>query len=127
MPGFGQNGSVAWVVAGNKGNRHDHEDHKDGRRGEIQDPPFEEFWVRLRFKDAAEANDAWANRMVDKAYGQTVVILKVKAQQINPDRTPDNLDAFDEPMVNPPWEIGIDWDPTSPANLGVGRPPRSTV
>jgi hypothetical protein len=127
MPGFGQNGSVAWVVVGNKGNGHVHARHKDGERGKIEDPPIEEFWVRLRFADAAAANAAWEHRVEDKAYGEFVVILKVPAQPVNTARTQLNLDGDDEPIVNPPWEIGIDWDQTTLQALGVGRPKRSTV
>ena len=129
MPGFGQNGSVAWVVVGKvvggKRNENKLSPHPDGWRGKIEDPPIEHFWVRLRFPDAAAAKAAWDARVEGEAYGEFVVILKVPAQK-PPDatRTPENLDAFDEPNVNPPWEIGIDWDPTSPGALGVGRPRR---
>ena len=127
MPGFGQNGSVAWVVVGNKGNAHVHAPHKNGQRGRIADPPVTHFWVRLRFKDAAAAEAAWANRDEITAYGEFAVVVKVPAQPPDMNRTQLNLDADDEPIVNPPWEIGVDWDPTSLEALGSGRPRRSTV
>ena len=124
MPGFGQNGSVAWVVVGKHGGKNVQSPHADGFRGKIDDPPVKDFLVRLRFADAGAANTAWENRQQTTANGQFVVILRVPAQPRDPNRTPENLDTNNEPNVNPPWEIGIDWD-FLPNMTGIGRPKRS--
>ena len=111
MPGFGQNGSVAWVVNGKRGNGHVHEKHKDGQRGRIDDPPVKNFLVRLRFPNPAARDAAWANRdQVTLPNGEVLVTLRVPAQPVNAARKPDDLDGNDEPNVNPPWEVGIDWE-----------------
>ena len=87
MPGFGQNGSVAWVVVGKHGGKNVLSPRADGLRGKIDDPPVKDFLVRLRFEDADAANAAWANREQTLANGEFVVILKVPAQPPDPNRT----------------------------------------
>ena len=118
MPGFGQNGSVAWVVVGKPDSVHVQSPHGAGWRGKIndaQDSPVKDFLVRLRFADAVAANTAWENRQQTEANGQFVVILRVPAQQRDPRRTHLDLNPeTNEPNVNPPWEIHIDWDFESP-------------
>ena len=110
MPGFGQNGSIAWVVVGKHGGKNVQTSHANGFRGKIDDPPVKDFLVRLRFENADAANAAWANRQPTEVNGQFVVILRVPAQPSNANRTNENLDASNEPTVNPPWEIDIDWE-----------------
>ena len=110
MPGFGQNGSVAWVVVSKHGGKNVLGPGADFR-GKIDDPPVKDFLVRLRFPNADAANAAWENRQQTEANGQFVVILRVPAQQRDPRRTHLDLNPeTNEPNVNPPWEIGIDWD-----------------
>jgi len=116
MPGFGQNGSVAWVVVGKvvggKRNENTLSPHPDGWRGEIEDPPVKNFLVRLRFADIAAADTAWADKVQQTLpNGEIVVILKVPAQPVNTARTPLDLNPdTNEPNVNPPWEVGVDWE-----------------
>jgi hypothetical protein len=111
MPGFGQNGSVAWVVVGKHGGKNVLSPHQNGFRGKIDDPPVKDFLVKLRFPNAGAAEAAWTSKgQQTLANGEFVVTLKVPAQPPNTNRTHENLDASNEPNVNPPWEIGIDWE-----------------
>jgi len=119
MPGgIGQNGSVDWVVTANKGNIHTHTNQGNGHGGQIEDP-IDEFTVRMRFKDQAEADAAWAARTHGDAYGRYVVMVKVPAAQPKDSgRIYTDLDPHDEPNKNPPWEVHVDWDVKSnPAPL----------
>ena len=111
MPGFGQNGSVAWVVVGKHGGKNVQSPHSGGFSGKIDDPPVKDFLVTLRFADAAAADAAWAARVVDnRGPGKHLVTLRVPAQPRDPNRTHENLDTNNDPNVNPPWEIDIDWE-----------------
>lgn len=119
MPGFGQNGSIAWVVVGKPGSVHVQSPHKDGWRGKIDDPhnsTVKHFLVRLRFANERAANDAWGDKGVDdQGPGKYLVTLKVPAQPRDETRTHLNLHPeTNEPNVNPPWEIFIDWEFVQP-------------
>ena len=131
--GFGQNGSVAWLVKGNKGNGHTHTDQGNGRGGKIEDP-INSFKVRLRFRDPNDADAAWAAKQHLAAWDKFdsngkqlsyVVVLRVPAQPSDLNRTYGKVDGNDEPNVNPPWEVLVDWDeeeaPSSTAPSGTSR------
>ena len=119
MPGgFGQNGSVAWIVkARNAGSPHNHGNQGNGHGGDISEA-IDFFTVRLRFPSEAAAQNAWDNRQDvtsqwSAAPGQPavgyVVTLRVPAQGPDPDRRYANVGTDNEPDKNPPWEVRVDW------------------
>jgi hypothetical protein len=113
MPGgIGQNGSIEWLVMGNKGNPHGPKGpHGDGFGGSIKDPRISFFKVQLRFLNQAAADAAWTARTQQvTANGDLVVTVQVPAQPPDNARTWQNVNnANDQPNVNPPWEVFVDW------------------
>jgi len=99
-----------WMVKGKRQNPHNHLDHGDGRKGEIRDPAIEFFKVRMRFPSQTDADAAWAARIHGNISGKYVVTIEVPAVLQDPARNYLTLNpAIDEPPVDPPWEVYVDW------------------
>ena len=123
MPGFGQNGSIAWVVVGKPNSVHVQSPHCAGWRGKIDDPKdrtVQDFLVRLRFANLAAAEAAW------RSAGRSERTVRCDPEgpgaatqrgQNAPESPPRDQRAQREPTLGDLHRLGIrtgpslDWDP----------------